>query len=353
MKNRYQIFSWIVVAGLLISGCAAGAAPTQTTANQPLATSFPQPSETPVPAVPTETASPMPSATIAATEVPTATQGAITLTDGLGNKFTLEKTLQRIISLAPSNTEILYAIGAGGQVVGRDDLSNYPDAVQQVPSVGGGFGQLDTEKIVALQPDLVLAASITAPEQVQALEKLNLKVYYLPNPTDLNGMYANLDTVAQLTGHVSEAQALIQSLKSRVEAVQQKIAPLSDHPLVFYELDSTDPNAPWTSGPGTFIDTLLTMAGGSNIGHILSSDWAQINVETLIQKNPDIILLGDYTYGNVKPEDVLARAGWKDIKAVKDGKVYPFNDDLVSRPGPRLVDGLEALAKVLHPDQFK
>jgi cobalamin transport system substrate-binding protein len=353
MKKHRLLFSFILVASLLMSGCATSATPTQTTGSQALATNPPQPSSTPLPAPPTETASPMPSATMAATKVPTASQGPITLTDGLGNKFTLDKIPQRIISLAPSNTEILYAIGAGGQVIGRDDLSNYPDAAQQIPSVGGGFGQLDSEKIVSLQPDLVLAAAITAPEQVQALEKLNLKVYYLPNPTDLNGMYANLETVAQLTGHQPEAQALIQSLKNRVDVVVKEVAPLSTHPLVFYELDSTDPNAPWTSGPGTFIDTLIDMAGGSNVGHILSSDWAQMSVESLIQQNPDIILLGDYTYGNVKPADVMARAGWKDIKAVEQGKVYPFNDDLVSRPGPRQVDGLEALAKILHPDQFK
>jgi iron complex transport system substrate-binding protein len=324
MKLRYLTLSFILVANLLMSGCAANASPMEAPANQP-----------------------------AATESPAATRGPITLTDGLGNKFTLEKIPQRIVSLAPSNTEILYAIGASGQVIGRDDVSDYPEAVQQLPSVGGGFGQLDTEKIVSLQPDLVLAAAITPPEQVQALEKLNLRVYYLPNPTDLNSLYTNLETVAQLTGHLPEAQKLIQSMKSRVEAVEQKVAPLSNHPLVFYELDSTDPNAPWTSGPGTFIDTLIDTAGGTNLGHILSSDWAQVNVETLIQQNPDIILLGDYTYGNVTPQDVMAREGWKDIKAVKDGQVYPFDDNLVSRPGPRLVDGLEALAKLLHPDQFK
>jgi iron complex transport system substrate-binding protein len=353
MKKHLLVFSWILIASLLISGCAASPTPTQSIKNQPAAANTVQPSNTPVPTSPAATSSPVPSATMTATEIPTATQGPITLTDGLGNKFTLEKIPQRIISLAPSNTEILFAIGAGNQVVGRDEVSDYPEAAKKVPSVGGGFGQLDTEKIVSLQPDLVLAAAITAPEQVQALEKLNLKVYYLPNPTDLNSLYANLDTVAQLTGHLPEAQALIQSLKGRVAAVEQKVAPLSTHPLVFYELDSTDPNAPWTSGPGTFIDTLINMAGGTNLGHILSSDWAQVNVETLIQQNPDIILLGDYTYGNVKPQDVIAREGWKDIKAVKDGQVFPFDDNLVSRPGPRLVDGLEALAKILHPDQFK
>jgi iron complex transport system substrate-binding protein len=353
MKIRYLAFCLTLVASLLVSSCAANASPTEVSVNLPAATHTSLPANTPVPSIPTTTSSPMPSVATTATESPTAVQGPITLTDGLGNKLTLEKTPQKIISLAPSNTEILFAIGAGGQVVGRDEVSDYPEAAQQLPSVGGSFGQLDTEKIVSLQPDLVLAAAITPPEQIQALEKLNLQVYYLPNPTDLNSLYANLETVAQLTGHLPEAQKLIQSMKSRVEAVQQKVAALSNHPLVFYELDSTDPNAPWTSGPGTFIDTLIDMAGGTNLGHILSSDWAQVNVETLIQQNPDIILLGDYTYGNVTPQDVMAREGWKDIKAIKDGQVYPFDDNLVSRPGPRLVDGLEALAKILHPDQFK
>jgi iron complex transport system substrate-binding protein len=316
MKIRYLTASLILVAGLLLSGCASNASPSEPSADLPAATHTSQPSNTSIPTLPAATSSPMPSATMAATESPSVTQGPITLSDGLGNKFTLEKIPQRIISLAPSNTEILFAIGAGGQVVGRDDVSDYPEAARQLPSVGGGFGQLDTEKIVSLQPDLVLAAAITPPEQVQVLEKLNLQVYYLPNPTDLNSLYANLETVAQLTGHQPETQKLIESMKSRVEAVEQKVAPLANHPLVFYELDSTDPNAPWTSGPGTFIDTLIDMAGGTNLGHILSSDWAQVNVETLIQQNPDIILLGDYTYGNVTPQDVMARVGWKDIKAV-------------------------------------
>lgn len=274
----------------------------------------------------------------------------LTFTDGLDRQVTLEKPAQKIISIAPSNTEILYALGAGSQVIGRDSFSDYPEEAKILPDVGGGWGELNTEQIVSLQPDLVLAAQINTAEQVKTLEDLGLTVFYLANPKDFDGLYTNLQTVARLTGRQTEAETLIASLKERVRAVQEKVAPLSDHPLVFYELDSTDPNAPYTSGPGTFIDLLISMAGAENLGSTLQAEWAQVSVEELIKRNPDMILLGDYVYGGIKPEDVAARPGWDAIKAVKEGKVLPFDDNLVSRPGPRLVDGLEALVKALHPD---
>jgi iron complex transport system substrate-binding protein len=135
--------------------------------------------------------------------------------------------------------------------------------------------------------------------------------------------------------------------------VQEKVANVQTKPLVFYELDSTDVRAPWTSGPGTFIDALLSMAGGRNVGSILKDPWAQISLEELVRQNPDLILLGDYTLGGVTPELVKQRTGWGTLAAVKNNKVYPFDDNRVSRPGPRLVDGLEALANLMHPELFK
>jgi len=247
----------------------------------------------------------------------------------------------------------LFALGAGGQVVGRDAFSDYPEVAKQLPDIGGGWGELNTEQIVALAPDLVLAAEINTKEQVQMLEELGLKVFYLSNPKDLEGMYENLRLVARLVGREAEAEALIESLKERVAAVDEKIATVEKRPLVFYELDGTDPNAPWTSGPGTFVDLLIARAGGVNVGNSLGSAWAQISVEDLITKNPEFILLGDATWGGVKPEDVAARPGWENIAAVKNRQVYPFDDNLVSRPGPRLVDGLEQLARLLHPELFQ
>ena len=292
-------------------------------------------------------------ATVAPTEVQTEASSGITLTDGLGREVKLAAPAQRVISIAPSNTEILFAIGAGSQVVARDSFSDYPEQATSITNIGGGFGEIDTETLVSLKPDLVLAAEINPVEQVQTLEKLGLKVFYLNNPKDLEGLYGNLRTVAQLVGHEGEAETLIDGLRARVDAVEKKVANVTQRPLVFYELDGTDPNAPWTSGPGTFVELLLDKAGGTNLGNSLDGAWVQISVEALIAKNPDMILLGDFTYGGVKPEDVMARPGWGVINAVKNQRVYPFDDNLVSRPGPRMVDGLEALAKLLHPELFK
>ncbi len=271
-----------------------------------------------------------------------------TFTDGLGRTITLTGTPERIISLAPSNTEILYAIGAGDQVVGRDEFSNYPEEALAVPTVGGSMGDFNLETIVSLKPDLVLAASINTPEQVKALEDLGLTVYTLTNPADMDGMYANLLTVGSLAGKSREAAELVEKLQGRVKAVQDKILPLSYAPLVFYELDGSDPAKPWTMGPNTFLSKLIRMAGGFNLGDSLSSEWGQFSQEELIKTNPQIILLGDSNYG-VTPEQVAARPGWDALTAVQENQVYPFNDDLVSRPGPRMVDGLEALARLLHP----
>ena len=295
------------------------------------------------------------SATPAPTQVPAAdpTPTGITIVDGLGREITLEEPAQRVASLAPSNTEILFAIGAGAQVVARDGFSDYPEQAKLIADIGGGFGEIDTETLVSLKPDLVLAAEINPLEKVQMLEDLGLKVFYLYNPKELDGMYENLRIVARLVGREDEAEALIESLTLRVSTIEEKVASVQERPLVFYELDGTDPTAPWTSGPGTFIDLLLTKAGGNNLGNILNSEWAQISVEELITQNPEVILLGDYTWGGITPEDIAARPGWKSITAVQKGQVYPFDDNLVSRPGPRMVDGLEALAKLLHPELFQ
>ncbi len=275
----------------------------------------------------------------------------ITLVDGYGREVTLEQPAQQIVSLAPSITEILFAIGAGDQVVGRDDFSNYPEAAVSLPSIGGNFGELNTEAIVALQPDLVLAAELTTQEQVQALQDLGLTVFLLANPVEMEGMYDMLGIAAQLTGRETETEALVASLQERVAAVEETISSAETTPVVFYELDSTDPSAPWTAGPGTFIDTLITMAGGDNLGASFEGAWVQVSSEELLSKNPEIIVLGDAIWG-VTVESVEARAGWEGIAAVQNGQIFPFNDDLASRPGPRLVDGLEELAKLIHPELF-
>jgi len=276
----------------------------------------------------------------------TPTPSPLVMTDGLGRTVTLAGPAQRVVSLAPSNTEILFAVGAGGQVVGRDNFSNYPPEAQELPALGDLSG-FSTEQIVALKPDLVLLAEIHPPELVKTLEDAGLTVYYLKNPLTLEEMYPMLITVGELTGHKTEAEELANQLSVRVAAVQQEVAEIEDRPTVFYEIDGSDPSKPWTAGSGTFIDTLLEMAKAENIGRALGSQYGQMSIEALLEADPDFILLGDSNYG-VTPEQVAERAGWGELTAVKEGRVLPFNDDLVSRPGPRLVDGLEELARILH-----
>ena len=277
------------------------------------------------------------------------TTAPIVITDGLDREVTLTAPAQRVVSLAPSNAEILFAVGAGSQVVGRDEFTNYPESAVALPSVGGSMGDYNFEQIVNLKPDLVLAAEINTPEQVKALEDLGVTVYYLSNPTDIEGMYANLVIVGKLTGNEPEATVLVDSLKQRVAAVEDKVAGTTARPKVFYELDGSEAAKPWTAGAGTFIDMLITMAGGENVAASLEGAWGQFSQEALLVANPDFILLGDAAYGTTA-EQVAARAGWKTIQAVQAGQVLPFNDDTVSRPGPRLVDALEELVRILHPE---
>jgi iron complex transport system substrate-binding protein len=334
--SRKFLFPLLLALTLIFSACAPAATPA------PTATDIPTVMET---AAPAETAT--------AEVSPTAE--TITLTDGLKRTVTLKGPAQHIVSLAPSSTEILYAIGAGPQIIGRDKNSDYPEEAKKVTDIGGSdsYNKVNTEAILAIHPDLVLAADITPQEQIKALEDLGLTVFMLPNPTDLNGMYENLRTAAKLTGHEAETETLIASLQARVKTVEDKLATTTEKPLMFYEIDGTDAKAPWTPGPGSFIETMIVLAGGRNAGAGLKDQWAQISLEELVKQDPDFIVLGDAVWGNVTPELVKQRAGWASIKAVKNDAIFPFDDNLLSRPGPRLVDGLEALAKLLHPDLFK
>jgi len=327
MLRKTLLLTLLIV---LLAACTPQAAPTVA----PVATDI----------IATATVSP----TEAATEEPTAI--AMTYTDGLGREIKLEGPAQRVVSLAPSNTEILFAIGAGSQVVGRDEFSDYPAEAASIESIGGSFGEYNVEAILALKPDLVLAAEINTPELVKQLEDVGITVYYLANPTTLEGMYTNLETVASLTGH--DATELVDSLKTRVAAVDEKIAPLSSRISVFYEIDATDPTKPWTYGPGTFGDLLIDRAGGFNVANVVTDPYPQLSLEQIVTANPSIIILGDAVWG-VTTESVLGRAGWESIEAVKSNSIFPIDDNLISRPGPRLVDGLEQLAKLLRPGLFE
>jgi len=324
-----------MLVGLLLSACG------------PEATAVPASDQDPEPATVTEaTQAPMPEPTEEPEPEP------MIFTDDLGHEIELEGYPQAIVSLSASTTEILFAIGAGDQVVGRDEYSVYPDAALEVTSVGAMWDELPTEAILALEPDLVVAAQIISEDQVQALRDLGLNVYWQANPYTYEELWENLRDFARLTGHESETEAMITDLNARVKAVQEKVATVTDRPSVFYELDATDPSNPWTTGSGTFIDYIISEAGGTNAASALEGDFAQISSEELIAVNPDIILLADAPYGTTA-ESVAERPGWDVITAVENNALYPIDPNTMSVPGPRLVEALEVTARLMHPELFE
>lgn len=272
----------------------------------------------------------------------------LSLTDGLGRQLELAEPAKTIVSLAPSNTEILYAIGAGNLLIGRDDFSDFPEQVKSVKPVGANPYNL--EEIVALNPDLVLLAEINTPELATQLQELGLATYYVKNPTNFDGLFANISALGELTGHSNEADALNQSLTARVKVVEEKLALVEGAPVVYYELDASDPAKPWTVGPGTFINMVLELAKAQNFTVVsgVADPYPQISLEQVVLVDPEFIILGDAMWG-VTVESVGQRPGWGNLQAVTNKKVFPFDDNLVSRPGPRLVDALEQLAELLHP----
>jgi iron complex transport system substrate-binding protein len=320
VKNRVFALGLMIVLALVV-GCAQA---------------------TPTLAPPTPTALPP---TPTPTEVPT-----LAVVDDAQRTVEITGVPERIISLAPSNTEILFALGLGDKVVGVTDFCDYPEGAQEIEKVG--FVEINLEKIVDLAPELVLYIGGTAQlEKTQTMEDLGLTVLVLA-PSDIEGIFGDIELVGRATGTEDEAAHLVSELRARMDEVLSRVAQAERQPLVFYELDATDPTRPWTAGPGSFIDALLSMAGGINLGAIAEMEWAQFSTEEIIAQDPEIIILGDANYG-VSVESVEERPGWGVITAVKEGAIYPIDDTLVSRPGPRIVDGLEELARIIHPEIFK
>lgn len=281
---------------------------------------------------------------------PTVALPAVTVLDDAQRTVEIRGVPERIISLAPSNTEVLFALGLVDKVVGVTDLCDYPEEAQGIEKVG--FVEINLEKIVDLEPDLVLYIGGAAQlEKTQTMEDLGLTVLVLA-PSDIEGIFADIELVGRTTGTEDEAVDLVSELRARMDEVLSRVAQAKRQPLVFYELDATDPARPWTAGPGSFIDALITMAGGVNLGASAEMEWAQFSTEEVIAQDPEIIILGDANYG-VTAESVKERPGWGVITAVKAGAIYPIDDTLVSRPGPRIVDGLEELARIIHPELFR
>jgi len=277
----------------------------------------------------------------------------IGVVDGMGNSVCLAAPAQKIVSISPSATETLFAIGAGNHVIGRDSLSDYPEEAQSVVDIGETTGTDFITAVVDLKPDLVVAGDEITIDQVAELQARGLTVYFINYPKDFEGLYQTIRNIGSLTGKDSEADDLVQSLAARVIKVQTDVKKITNQPVVYLELGATDPNNPVTSGRGTMTDLMISMTGGKNAGSSLKGNRAQISLDELIKQNPDLILLADSGDTGIGLAQIKARPGWSEIKAVKNSQIYSVNSDLFKIAGPRLVDGLELLLRLMHPELYR
>jgi iron complex transport system substrate-binding protein len=278
--------------------------------------------------------------------------GPITVTDDLGFVVVLEKPAQAIISLSPSLTEILFSVGAGDRLIGRDSNSIYPENALEAVDLGGMWDGIPIEDILAMEPDLILAGEIYSAEAIAELRDLGLVVYWQANPDNFEELFDNIRDISVLSGTETLAEELVISLDERVATLDEKLSAVKSNPLVFYELDASEPANPWTVGAGEFISHIINRSKAQNLGDSLEGAWVQISSEELIAQDPDVILLADALYG-ITPESLAERAGWSVISAVINGEIYAFDPFILSVPGPRLVDGFELLAEILHPEIFE
>ncbi len=321
----------LLVTALVLGACAAGGSPSSPPAASP---------SDPGPVV---------------SASPSAPAFPISLTDDAGRDVTLEADPLRIVSLAPSNTEIVCALGACDRLVGVTDFDDHPPEVEQVDHVVVAAA-VDVELVVAAEPDLVLAAGneLTPTTVIEQLDELGLTVLVL-YPESLDEVYANIELIGAALRRTAEAQEIVAGMEARVAAVAAAVEGV-DRPLTLYEVYHAE-GTTYTAGAGSFLASLLELAGSEPL---TGDAQGVLAAEDLVAADPELILLGTASYDPTieEPEAALetvrSRAGWSELRAVAEGAVVPYRDDIVTtRPGPRIVEGLEALARAIHPERFE
>lgn len=268
----------------------------------------------------------------------------VTVTDDEGTAVTIAAAPHKIVSITPDATETLFALGVGSRVVGKvEDVAKYPPEADSIPIVAT-FSSVDVEQIVSLDPDLVVSGGTGFGQgpAVEQLRRANIPVV-VRYPTTIAKALAGFRTLGQAVGGADAGNKLADDTKAKIDELAASVANITHKPRLFYEISTIGgiftPPADSIYGEMFKLAGAEPIAGGANY---------TISLEDLVAADPEVILLGDAAYG-VKPEDVGKRAGWGDMTAVKQGAIFPIDDILVTRPGPRLVDGLQALIQAIQP----
>lgn len=272
--------------------------------------------------------------------LPALAEGA--LKDMVGREVKLDGPARKVVALMPADVEILYALGAGDRLIGRGEYCNYPAEALEVPSVQSGM-QTNLEQVIALAPQaLIMTKMAQTAEQVAALEKAGIQVVVTDAQT-VEGTYEAIRLIGRVVGRQEEAEALVASMRGRLDELSARSAALAEHKSVYFESSPLEWGL-WTGGQGTFLQEIGQIAGLTNVFEDVEG-WKEISQEQVIARDPEVIVTLTMYYGEgPRPEEEIAqRPGWEALRAVRDGAVYAADADQLTRPGPRLADGAQAL----------
>ncbi|MEH7111206.1 ABC transporter substrate-binding protein [Neobacillus niacini] len=273
----------------------------------------------------------------------------VTIKDALDNEITIKEKPEKIVSLIPSNTEIAFALGLGEEIVGVSNFDNYPEEVSTKEKIGDL--SVNIEKVISLQPNLVLAhASTDLGEGLQQLRDSGITVLVVNDAQTFDQVYDSIAMIGKATGATKEADNLTKDMQAKLAEIKDKAAKITDKKKVLVEVSGA-PDI-FTTGKNTFMDDMISIINAENIAND-QEGWIKIDEEAMITRNPDVIITTYGYYDNKAVEKVLSRVGWENVNAIKNKQVIDVDSDRVTRSGPRIVEGVEELAKAVYPEVFK
>ncbi|MFP7200940.1 ABC transporter substrate-binding protein [Lysinibacillus halotolerans] len=273
--------------------------------------------------------------------------GPYTVVDDRGQEVTFEEVPEKIVSLQPSNTEILFELGVGDQIIGASEYDTYPEEALKIERVTDSM-TVNTERIIELNPDVVFAYTTGEEAQIDQLESVGLKVFVIQSATSINDVYGDIEQMAEVMGVEEEGKQVVEDIQSQIAAVQEKTKSIEQKKKVYFEI-SPAPDI-WSIGSGTFQQEMIEAAGVENI-YADQQGWFAVTEEDLITRNPEAIV-STVNYIEDPKGEILAREGWSTISAVQNKEVYLLNADIMDRPGPRIGEAVEMIAQTIYPELF-
>ncbi|MFD4820035.1 ABC transporter substrate-binding protein [Peribacillus butanolivorans] len=273
---------------------------------------------------------------------------AYTVTDDTGKKIKFDKVPETVVSLQPSNTEILFKLGLGDKVVGVTDFDNYPEEAKDIEHVSDSVN-INAEKIISLKPDAVIAYTIGDETTLKPLEDAGIPVFIIKSATNFDDVYGDIGQIAEVMGVAEKGEDLVKDIQNQITSVEEKIETLDEKEQTYFEI-SPAPEI-YTTGSETFQQEILKTAGIENI-FADQKGWVKVSDEEIVKRNPNAIIT-TATYADDAVDEIKSRKGWEDINAVKNDQVYLLDENIMSRPGPRIGEAVELAAKTVYPDLFK